>query len=106
MTGHPADPFSVQLMQERGIDISMHRAQSLASWMVSEADIVIAMDLQQMRFVEAKYPASKGKVFRFHAFGGADVPDPYRQDLAVFRQACSRISNGVDALVERIGRIA
>lgn len=105
MIGYPADPFSIQLMQEQGIDISAHRAQSLTSWMVSEADIILVMDQDQKRFVEQKYSTSKGKVFRLGEFGKYDIPDPYQQDLAVFRQTYSLIAQGVDALIERIAYI-
>ena len=105
LIGYPADPFSIQLMQEQGIDISAHRAQSLATWMVSEADIILVMDQEQKRFIEQKYTTSKGKVFRLGEFGKYDIPDPYRQDLAVFRQTYSLIVQGVDALIERIVHI-
>jgi protein-tyrosine phosphatase len=105
LIGYPADPFSIQIMQEQGIDISAHRAQSLTSWMVSEADIILVMDLEQKRFIEQKYSTSKGKVFRLGEIGKYDIPDPYREDLAVFRQTYSLIAQGVDALIERIVHI-
>jgi protein-tyrosine phosphatase len=102
MVGYPADPFAIQLMQEQGIDISPHRAQSLMTWMVSEAEVVLTMDLEQKRFIEQKYPTSKGKVFRLGEFGQYDIPDPYKQDLSVFRQTYRLIAQGVDALAERL----
>jgi protein-tyrosine phosphatase len=102
MVGYPADPYSVQLMQEQGIDISAHRAQSLMTWMVSEAEVILTMDLEQKRFLEQKYPTSKGKVFRLGEFGQYDIPDPYRQDLAVFRHTYGLIAEGIDALKERL----
>ena len=105
MIGYPADPFAIQIMQEQGVDISAHRGQSQMSWMVNEADIILVMDLEQKRFVEQKYPTSKGKVFRLGEFGQYDIPDPYRQDLTVFRQTYSLIAQGVDALIKRIVHI-
>jgi len=105
MTGYPADPLAVQLMREQGVDISGHRAQGLAHWMISEADIVVTMDLAQKHFIEQAYPTARGKVFRLCEPGNGDVPDPYRQDLAVFRHTCNLIVQGVGALAERIGRI-
>ncbi|MFC5474699.1 low molecular weight protein-tyrosine-phosphatase [Paraherbaspirillum soli] len=102
MIGFPADPLAVQLMREQGIDISAHRAQSLLPWMVSEADLVVTMDLDQKRFIEQKYATSKGKVFRLGEFGGYDIPDPYQRDLAVFRQTYSLIAEGVDALTQHL----
>lgn len=102
MVGYPADPFAIQLMQEQGIDISTHRAQSLMSWMVSEADVILTMDLDQRRFIEQKYPTSKGKVFRLGEFAQYDIPDPYQKDLSVFRQTYDLIAQGVDAFRTRI----
>ena len=64
MIGHPADPFSLQIMQELGIDISAHRARSLNTAMVSAADIILTMDLEQKRFIEQRYASARGKVFR------------------------------------------
>jgi protein-tyrosine phosphatase len=103
MIGYPADPFAVELMRRQGIDISAHRAQSLTGWAVSDADLILTMDLEQKLFIEQKYVISKGKVFRFHAFGNADIPDPYRQDFEVFRRTYDLIERGVSSLVERIG---
>lgn len=103
MVGEPADPLSVQLMWEHGIDISAHRAQNLASWMVHEADLILTMDGEQQRYIESKYPAARGKVMRLGEYKRYDVPDPYQQDYASFRHAFNLIARGVDRLVERIG---
>lgn len=102
LVGEPADPMSVQLMRERGIDISAHRATSLAAWMVSDADIILTMDGAQKRFIEIKYPESKSKIFRLCENSKCDIPDPYRQGLIAFRHSCNLISQGVDELVARL----
>ncbi|WP_246542333.1 low molecular weight protein-tyrosine-phosphatase [Collimonas antrihumi] len=106
LIGHPADPFSIQIMQEQGIDISAHRAQSLASWMVNEANLILTMDLEQKRHVETQYSSSKGKVFRLGEFEKYDIPDPYRHDLAVFRQSYQLIAEGVAVMSKKIVHIS
>ena len=102
MVGDPADPLSVQLMWERGIDISEHRAKSLAGWMVKEADLIVTMDQAQQSFIMRAYPASLGKVMRIGQYGKYDVPDPYTKNMSTFRHSCTLIAQGVDELVERI----
>jgi protein-tyrosine phosphatase len=102
MTGYPADPLAVQVMQEQGIDIRAHRAQSLAGWMVQDAELILTMDSTQKRLVEQQYAAAKGKVFRLGEFGKYDIADPYRQDLNVFRHAYDLISQGVDDMASRL----
>lgn len=99
MSGCPADPISVRLMAERGIDIGAHRAQPLAGWMAREADLILTMDLAQAHYLLQRYPEARDKVWRL---GSCDIPDPYRQGLPVFRHALGLIAQGVDELAARL----
>ena len=103
--GEPADPLSVALMLEHGIDISEHRARSVAGWMTNEADVILTMDAAQKRFIEIKYPESRSKVFRLCEGRLCDIPDPYRHGPLAFRDAFNLISRGVDELVVRLARL-
>ncbi len=105
LVGEPADPLSQQLMQERGIDISEHRARNLATWMMNDSDLIVTMDQYQKRFIEFKYPAAKGKVMRLGDAGNYDIPDPYKQGMQAFRHACHLIAVGVDRLADHIAAI-
>jgi protein-tyrosine phosphatase len=105
LVGNPADPYSIQIMQEQGIDISGHRAQKLTGRMVSEADLILTMDSEQKRYIERVYPAAKGKVLRSGEFGDFDIPDPYRQDMHNFRQTYRLIVQGMDELARKIAQI-
>ena len=104
MVGDPADSLSIQLMWEHGIDIREHRARNLAGWMISETDLIVTMDQDQKRFIEHRYPASRGKVMRIGEGGNYDVPDPYRRGFSAFLHSYNLIAEGVDRLVERIAQ--
>lgn len=106
MVGSPADRLAIQLMRERGIDISEHRAQNLAAWMMNEADLIVTMDRDQKSFVEQKYERARGKVIRLGEYRKYDIPDPYQYGLAAFRHSYSLIAQGIDELVERIAEPA
>jgi protein-tyrosine phosphatase len=106
MVGSPADRTAIQLMRERGIDISEHRAQNLASWMMCEADLIVTMDRYQKSIVEQKYVHAKGKVIRLGEHRKYDIPDPYQCGLTAFRHSYSLIAQGIDELVERITKPA
>ena len=105
LVGQPAEPFSVQIMAERGVDISEHRAQNVTLRLVSEADLILVMDLQQKRHVEAQYPSSRGKVFRLAEHSKSDIADPYRQGVESFRAAFDLIENGVQVFAGQIMQI-
>jgi protein-tyrosine phosphatase len=102
LVGRPADPFAVQLMQEQGIDIGAHRAQNLSMQMVSSADLILTMDLDQKKYVETHYMSSRGKVFRLGEARGVDIADPYREGIESFRAAYRLIDDGVTAFAAQI----
>jgi protein-tyrosine phosphatase len=102
LVGAPADSLAAQLMRERGIDISEHRARQLASWMVREADLILTMDYDQKRYLERIYPAMKAKVRRLGEHGNYDVPDPYQLGMRAFRHCFDLIADGVDELAGSI----
>jgi protein-tyrosine phosphatase len=106
LVGSPADPHSVQIMAEQGIDISAHRAQSISTRLVQEADLILTMDLEQKQAVENGFIGSKGKVFRLGEFAKLDIADPYRQGIDRFRKAHSLIQQGVQVFAKRIALLS
>lgn len=102
LVGHPADPFSVQIMQERGIDISAHRARNISTQLVNDADLILTMDLDQKKYVESNYISSRGKVFRLGEARKLDIADPYREGIESFREAHRLIDEGVKVFAEQI----
>jgi protein-tyrosine phosphatase len=102
LIGKPADPFSLQLMAEQNIDIGAHRAQQISSSLVAQAELILVMDLEQKKYVEAQYSGARGKVFRLGEGQKIDIPDPYRDGIDSFRNAHRMIKDGVQFWVERI----
>jgi protein-tyrosine phosphatase len=96
LVGQPADPAAVELMRQRGLDLSGHRARQLTEPLVMAADMVIVMEQGHVKAVEAAFPRSRGRVHRIGRWGGFDVPDPYRQTAAAFERALERIERGID----------
>jgi len=100
--GAPADPTSVALMAEAGLDISAHRGQQVNSALVTHADLILVMDGRQKQEMHRRYPTSAGKVFCLGEHEGADIPDPYRQARASFEHALHLIELGVNNWVPPI----
>ena len=102
LTGSPADPLSVEVAAARGLDVSAHRAQQLASWMCQAADLIFVMEQFQKTELEQQYPLVRGKVFRLGELGKFDIADPYRQPIAAFDTAYEAIALGVANWAPRI----
>lgn len=98
LVGRPADPMAQAVMLERGIDISSHRARQLTPELIRSFELVLVMDAEQQRAVEAMSPSARGRVHRIGRWSSFDVPDPYRRDRPAFDQAFALIERGVDDL--------
>lgn len=105
MVGYGADPIAVQIMAERGMDISAHRARTLTEAIAREADLILVMDTLQQQQVSAQYPFVRGKLFRLGEMTKQDIPDPYQQSPEAFHNAFSLIESGVNEWVRRINSI-
>lgn len=105
LVGKAADPHSISLMAEQGIDLTGHVAQQISQSLVSEADVIFVMDTEQKRHIESQYRGVRGKVFRLAEAEGVDIPDPYREGIDSFRNAYRLIADGVQVWAEQIKQI-
>lgn len=105
LVGDPADPLASELLAARDISLGGHVARQISSEACQQADLILVMDHEQRRAVEARYRFTAGKVFRLCEFTDQDVPDPYRHGRAWFEQALSLVDDGVQQWVQRISRV-
>jgi protein-tyrosine phosphatase len=105
VVGNPADPLTIEVAAEHGLDLSAHRAQQLASWMCKSAELILVMEQGHKTVVEQKFPLVRGKVFRLGELGKFDIADPYRQPKAAFEAAYFDIARGVADWVSRIQKL-
>lgn len=98
----PADPMAQELLAERGVDISMHRARQLTQKLVFDADLILTMDSKQEQQLVHHYLGAKGRVYRIGQISGFDVSDPYKRPRVIFEQALALIDQGVDEWQKRL----
>ena len=98
LVGRPADPIAQELMGERGLDLSAHRARQLTPKLIRDFELILVMEAEQQRAVLGMAPAARGRVHCIGRWGKFDVPDPYRQPRAAFERALALIERGVDDL--------
>jgi protein-tyrosine phosphatase len=96
MVGWPAHEHSVQLMQERNIDLSAHRAKQVTGEHVNAADLILVMDDQQRQMLTHDFPQSSGKTYRLGEFTDQDIPDPYGEPFPAFQHAFELIRTSLE----------
>src|SRR6185312_9566962 len=62
--GRPAPPPVLELMAQRGLDLSEHRAQQLTVELAQRYDLVLVMESAQQRWIERSWSELKGRVQR------------------------------------------
>ena len=95
LVNKPADPVAQELMLQRGIDISAHKARQLSADILFSSDLILTMTADQQAQIEAQYPSARGRVHRIGKWDNYDVPDPYQRPKIVFEQALLLIEQGV-----------
>ncbi|MBF5042771.1 low molecular weight phosphotyrosine protein phosphatase [Aggregicoccus sp. 17bor-14] len=103
LVGSPADPLAQELMLERGIDISDHRARQLTAQMAHDFELILVMEGGHQRAVESLAPSARGRVFPLGKWGRFDVPDPYRRPREAFVEALELIERGLVDVEKRMG---
>ena len=102
LVGHKADPAACQLMMNKGIDISGHRACQLHTEMIRKTDLILVMELNQKNAIIEKQQSARGKVFRLGEWEDFDIADPYKKDFAAFERSLALIEKGITQWMEKL----
>jgi len=102
LAGHAASKHAIALMQERGLDISGHKAQQLTPELIKDSDLVLVMEQGHRRALDALEPAARAKIYRLCEWRDQDIPDPYGGPREKFEEALALIEQGVADWAARI----
>ncbi len=103
-----ASQFSVDVMAERGIDISNHRARMIDESLLAEADLVLCMETGHVEALRIEFPAYANKIFLLSETVGKrySVHDPFGEPLEMYQRMAAELSELIDAGLERIIELA
>ncbi len=88
------NPLVIQVMQEKGIDISKNRPRSITDQMVQEASTIVVMGCGAQGFCPAPL---LDKVVEW------EIEDPKGKPIEKVREIRDEIERRVRALIEKIG---
>lgn len=102
--GNPPDPRSVAVALRHGVDISGKRARAVRGADFTDFDLILALDLQNLRDLLAMAPArntARIGLLMDHVPGcaGQSVRDPYYGSAADFDAVWEQVRRAADALV-------
>ena len=107
--GEPPDPRSQKHARRRGYELSGLRARHLADADFERADLLLAMDDDNMAEIEERCPPEhRHKVRRVTAFCRVHqspvVPDPYYGSARDFEHVLDLVEDACDGLLDHVRR--
>jgi len=99
---HGADEKAIELMLERGIDISTHRARQLSGEMVKKNELILVMEHWQQKEIEGLYPYARGRVHLFGKWSDMEIEDPYKKSKEAFNMTFVKIDKACDEWCKKL----
>ncbi len=84
-----------------GIDLSDHRSARATRELLTGADLVVAMDLENLQRLHSEFPDAKEHTTLLGLFGNPPrlvIADPYLAEEAETRKICEQVQSGIDGL--------
>ena len=100
--GTPADPTCVELLAERGIDLSGHRANRFRALNAMRYELVLVMEHEHLRRIMGLAPALAGRVHLLGRWGAGPIDDPVGASRPVYEDCVARLDRSVIAWMNRI----
>ena len=102
LVDHAPPMEAVELMAEKGIDISAHRARQITQHRAEASDLILVMEGGQQKYLERRWPSLQGRIQRLCERQGADVIDPYGYGRDIYAISLAQIESGVDEWCEKL----
>lgn len=101
MSGDPAAPEAVEIMEEMGADLTSHSSRPLNAELVLQADHLITMTHGHLMALASRYARFAPQPRLLDPQGG-DVADPVGADREVYRACAVQISQHLEAFLAEL----
>jgi len=103
MDGDKASQNSIDACQELGLDITGHRSAGLTRTTLEEASVIFCMTESHRALINMYFELPQGyPIFLMREFletGSKELPDPYGQDIEVYRECRDRMLESMPSLI-------
>ena len=106
--GHPAAPFSIMLMGQKGQDIQAHRSQPVTDQLMQQADLLLCMETDHARTLQRAFPSSQHKIYTIRQMvqKRGSVRDPYGGSQRQYERMVAEVEELIERGLPRIQALA
>jgi protein-tyrosine phosphatase len=92
LAGKPIDPLAESVLQAHGLSGKDHVARQVTPELISQSDLILAMEKRHLAALHAIAPQARGKTFLLGRWDGdCEVRDPYGKPREKFDEAYAQI---------------
>lgn len=104
VTGRLASAYARQVMADRGIDITRHRAREIDGKTVEQADLILVMTKAHREAILAEFPEARSRTYLLSEMIGKhyDIADPYGASLTHYEYCAEDLSSIIESGFEHI----
>lgn len=105
-TGAGVSKEAVDLLKERKISLSDHKARQLSKDLVKQANLVLAMSETQRDLMRLYIPEAKDKIFTLHEYLGeeGELADPFGCGLEAYEKTLAQLDRLIPQLFKKLNK--
>jgi protein-tyrosine-phosphatase len=107
--GRLASRYMVQLLGERGLDLTQHRSRSVNRRMIERADLVLVMTQNHAEALRLEFPDQAEKIYLMSQMKDSryyDIDDPYGGTLIEYQACVKELTDLINVGFDRIRSLA
>jgi len=107
LDNRPPSSLALEVCEENGIDISMHRSRSIVGDEIGSADLILTMELVQKEYLLLFFPKRSDAISLLGSWPGkqkkaGEIADPIGGTIHDFRKTFTKISQAVDRIIPEL----
>ena len=97
--GAKAAENTIKICAQNGLDVVDHRSQQVNGTHLSQSNLLLAMEVEQVSYLKNVYSEYSDKIFILTGYNGGeerDVHDPYGENEEAYKKIFDEIDNEID----------
>ena len=103
--GAKAAENTIKICAQNGLDVNDHRSQQVNGTHLSQSNLLLAMEAEQVDYLKNVYSEYSDKIFILTGYSGGeerDVHDPYGENEEAYKKIFDEIDNEIDRVFPEI----
>lgn len=102
--GQPASWQAIEVLKQKGLDLSRHQARRVNETLLQEADWIVPMTGAQEEYLQTCFPEFRPKIKKISSWMGKeeDIIDPFGQSVDHYRQCAEKLYDMLQTVYEQV----